>query len=295
MTFVFKTNPCYTFALMTILQTNKWLIAELQPIYSFSEAKIISTWLLESHYPDKTESFFNFSEAEINESIQNKLNNQLVELLMHKPIQYVIGTAPFYGMQFTVNEHTLIPRSETEELVDIIIKENKNEKNITVLDIGTGSGCIAIALQKHLPNASVSALDISDRAIKTAQENGIKNNITIHTICTDFLNEVNWATLPQFDIIVSNPPYIKLSEKNKMQKCVIDYEPHQALFVANSDPLIFYKKIKAFSANHLNKNGKMYFELNQQLGEQTKALFDQSNRAELIKDINNNVRILKVY
>ncbi|MGQ0827144.1 MAG: N5-glutamine methyltransferase family protein, partial [Bacteroidota bacterium] len=193
----------------------------------------------------------------------------------------------------------LIPRPETEELVDLIIKKNqetrlKNQKT-SILDIGTGSGCIPIVLKKHIPSAKVYSLDISPQAIKIAKENAINNGVEIIFILDNILSPKSLILNPSFDIIVSNPPYICISEKDQMQKNVLDYEPHLALFVADNDPLLFYKAIADFALKQLKPEGKLYLEINQAYGEETKQLLESKGLKNvlLIKDLNNKNRILQ--
>ncbi len=231
-------------------------------------------------------------------------------LKQQKPIQYLLGETEFYGLQFKVNENVLIPRPETEELVDWIIKDAKskiqNSEAIKILDIGTGSGCIAISLAKHLPEAQVFAVDISESALEIATENAEKNNVNIQFIKGDALNLANEDFFPSgkdvsqrqkglFDIIVSNPPYVRELEKQEIKPNVLNNEPHLALFVENDNPLIFYKAITDFAVDKLKSNGSLYFEINQYLGQETKQLLvDAEFKAvELRKDLNGNDRMLK--
>ncbi|MBL86178.1 MAG: protein-(glutamine-N5) methyltransferase, release factor-specific [Winogradskyella sp.] len=231
-------------------------------------------------------------------------------LKQQKPIQYLLGETEFYGLQFKVNNNVLIPRPETEELVDWIIKDAKskiqNSEAIKILDIGTGSGCIAISLAKHLPEAQVFAVDISESALEIATENAEKNNVNIQFIKGDALNLANEDFFPSgkdvsqrqkglFDIIVSNPPYVRELEKQEIKSNVLDNEPHLALFVDNEKPLIFYKAITDFAVDKLKSNGSLYFEINQYLGQETKQLLvDAEFKAvELRKDLNGNDRMLK--
>jgi len=231
-------------------------------------------------------------------------------LKQQKPIQYLLGETEFYGLQFKVNNNVLIPRPETEELVDWIIKDAKskiqNSEAIKILDIGTGSGCIAISLAKHLPEAQVFAVDISESALEIATENAEKNNVNIQFIKGDALNLANEDFFPSgkdvsqrqkglFDIIVSNPPYVRELEKQEIKPNVLDNEPHLALFVENDNPLIFYKAITDFAVDKLKSNGSLYFEINQYLGQETKQLLvDAEFKAvELREDLNGNDRMLK--
>ncbi|PCI36090.1 MAG: protein-(glutamine-N5) methyltransferase, release factor-specific [Flavobacteriaceae bacterium] len=243
---------------------------------------------LETHYPTtEVLSFFNLLAAdilgfsrvdivleaasEINDTNLKKLNQALSELGNHKPLQYILGETEFYGLPFKVNEHTLIPRPETEELVSWILESVENtQKKISILDIGTGSGCIAISLAKNLPNAQVTGYDISEKTLITATSNASLNNVSVDFKLVDILKIETLDT--SFDIIVSNPPYVRNLEKKEIQKNVLEHEPHTALFVEDDDPLIFYTKIANLAKNNLNPNGLLFFEINQYLGKETVAL-----------------------
>ena len=225
----------------------------------------------------------------------------LEDLKQQKPIQYILGETEFYGLPFKVNENVLIPRPETEELVDLIIRSVTSsavEKSIKILDIGTGSGCIAISLAKNLPKAKVYALDVSSEALTMAKENAKVNKVDITFIEASILEASNWDLFfenTKFDVIVSNPPYVRELEKQEIQPNVLDNEPHLALFVNDNNPLIFYKAITDFAVKKLKPNGKLYFEINQYLGEETKQLLVDANfeNIELLKDLNGNDRMLK--
>jgi release factor glutamine methyltransferase len=231
-------------------------------------------------------------ESGLSESELLAFNFMVKRLQKHEPIQYIIGETEFYGLPFQVNPNVLIPRPETEELVDIIINDFK-EKSVRILDIGTGSGCIAIALKKHLPKATVVALDVSQKAIETAQTNALKNGVEVGFISMDvFSDEV--LTLGTFDVIVSNPPYISEDEKTKMRSNVLDHEPHVALFVT-SNPLEFYERICDLSKSLLLPNGKVYFELNEHYEDDYATLFHKyTSMYMLIEDINSKLRIGKL-
>lgn len=226
-----------------------------------------------------------------------RFNDALNGLQNYEPIQYIIGETEFFGIPYIVNQNVLIPRPETEELVSWIIEESNKNLPLKILDIGTGSGCIAISIAKHLPNAKLYALDVSDEVLKVAKENAIKNNVSIEFIETDILNiksqaeEIN----QKFDIIVSNPPYVRVLEKAQMQDNVLNNEPHLALFVNDDDPLQFYKAISHFAVKHLKSEGLLFFEINEYLGEETKKLLINSEfeKVELKKDIFNKDRMLK--
>jgi release factor glutamine methyltransferase len=219
----------------------------------------------------------------------------LAQLKEQKPIQYILGETEFYGLPFYVNEHTLIPRPETEELVDWILSNNQiNESShsIRILDIGTGSGCIAISLAKNIPQAKVFAIDVSEKALAVAKRNAIRNTveITLQSISILAVEDL----MEKFDIIVSNPPYVRHLEKQEIHKNVLDYEPHLALFVADDDALIFYQKITALASKHLTEYGQLYFEINQYLGKEMISLLEQHHfkNIELKKDIYGNDRMV---
>jgi release factor glutamine methyltransferase len=221
-------------------------------------------------------------------------SDALTQLKKEIPLQYIIGETEFYGLPFNVNKNVLIPRPETEELVSWIIADAKHHsKKIKILDIGTGSGCIAISLAKNIPNAEVWALDISNKAIKTAQENALLNKVKIQFINKNILilDKLNI----EFDIIVSNPPYVRELEKIEIKNNVLDNEPHLALFVKDQNPLLFYDKICDFSKNNLVSQGSLFFEINQYLGKETKGLLEEKglSNIELRKDVFNNDRMIK--
>jgi release factor glutamine methyltransferase len=229
----------------------------------------------------------------------------LSELKKEKPIQYILGETEFYGLPFLVNENTLIPRPETEELVAWIIESTKYEvqnTRLNLLDIGTGSGCIAISLAKNLSNAQVAAIDVSEKALVIAKENAKVNAVDVNFIQTDILKVDDLDQLPtsnfqlptHFDIIVSNPPYVRNLEKVEIKPNVLAYEPHLALFVEDTDALLFYRKIAELALKNLSENGKLYFEINQYLGKETVELLESLGfkNIELKKDIYGNDRMI---
>lgn len=214
------------------------------------------------------------------------------ELETKKPIQYILKEAWFYGDKYFVNEHVLIPRPETEELVELICKENTDAK-LSLLDIGTGSACIPVSIKKKKPEWDVQALDVSPEALVVAKKNAHTLGVKIQFHLEDILKLKQLAS-NKFDIIVSNPPYIAKSEMHTMQTSVVDFEPHLALFVNDSNPLLFYDKIADFASHNLTKNGKLYFEINQLLGNETMELLKNKGFCNIIlhKDINGNNRIV---
>ncbi|MGQ1908857.1 peptide chain release factor N(5)-glutamine methyltransferase [Marinifilum sp. RC60d5] len=278
--------------LNTIQSTINYIKNELIHIYSSREAESISYILLEY--------VLAYSRMQIqfnkNETIEQKdflqLTLYLKQLKKNKPIQYVLGEADFYDLKFKVNEHTLIPRPETEELVHAIIQENKNS-NLSILDIGTGSGCIPVCLAKNLNKAKVSSADISAKAIEIARQNAKLNKVEVCFYNRDILKWENFEW-EQFDIIVSNPPYVTESEKEKMEDNVLKHEPHTALFVSDNDPLLFYRTIAKLALSKLKTGGKLYFEINESLGiEMQKLLQDIGFTTILLrKDINGKDRML---
>ncbi|NJW51475.1 peptide chain release factor N(5)-glutamine methyltransferase [Salinimicrobium oceani] len=223
-------------------------------------------------------------QREISMEEQARLELALKRLVAHEPVQYITGATYFYSMKFLVNENVLIPRPETEELVTWILQEYEPSQQIQILDIGTGSGCIAIALAKHLPNARISAVDISEKALEVARKNAVLNEVEIDFQQEDILSLP--ALSQKFDLIVSNPPYVRELEKKEMQRNVLDYEPETALYVKDNDPLLFYRKVSELAGENLNPGGKLFFEINQYLGKETEMLLAEKNfQTRLKKDI----------
>ncbi len=282
---------------MTLGETQTWLKQQLSGIYDTREAANITDLLLEKVTGKKKIDRLLQKNELPGEEIKNRIHSLLAELLAHRPIQYVLGEAWFASMPFFVNESVLIPRPETEELVNWIFTDHAKEPGgKKLLDIGTGSGCIPITLKKKLPGLDITAIDISEDALAVASQNaGLVQN-SPHFIQMDFLVEKNWEKLPVFDIIVSNPPYIKGSEKNSMQKNVLAYEPSLALFVPDEDALLFYRKTLLFADNHLATDGSIYFEINEQAGnEMTQLLTEHGYVSEMKKDLQGKNRMIKAW
>jgi release factor glutamine methyltransferase len=242
-----------------------------------------------------------FPEHELSSQQSEKLENVLNQLKTGKPIQYILGKTEFYGLTFNVNPSVLIPRPETEELVEWALSSMQltvsSKQFVTghILDIGTGSGCIAISLKKNLPNFEVSAIDISTDALRTAQENAELNKVEIKFIEADILNLKSEIEHPKFEIIISNPPYVTLHDKTQMHTNVTDFEPHTALFVPENDSLIFYKAIADFAVSHLVQNGLLFFEINESYSDEIVELLIQKGfkNIELKKDMSGRDRMVK--
>jgi len=281
---------------MTIKNYRTQFSAELSSTYPKTE--------IDSFFFILINEYFNLNRIDVTLNPGFKINNDqfsvlniaLNRLKNEEPIQYIIGNTEFYGFPFLVNENTLIPRPETEELVEWILDEIvkfKSDIPLNILDIGTGSGCIPISLAKNLSNVKVSAIDVSLEALKVANQNATLNDVAIEFI---ELNILETKSLPEnFDIIISNPPYVRELEKAEIQNNVLQNEPHLALFVSNENPLIFYNKIADLAQQHLTKNGLLFFEINQYLGNETEQLLAEKGfkNIELRKDLFGNERMIK--
>jgi len=232
-------------------------------------------------------------EQEVSDNLSAIIDQDIERLSKGEPIQYICEKSFFYGLELFLNSSVLIPRPETEELVDLIIKENKNKK-IAILDIGTGSGAIAISLAKNLSDARISAIDISAEALSTAEFNAKKNAVFVDFTIHDIMKDIPDSSLGNFDIIVSNPPYIPENERKNIHPNVVEYEPNIALFVPENDSLIFYKKIISFSKDHLAKGGMVYLETHEKYHKELEILFFESGYTDIrkIQDLNDKPRML---
>lgn len=320
-------------------------IKELSSLYDDKEMESFFYLILENFHQIKRIDLALNPEMKMNSSQLLRWESVLSDLKKQKPIQYILGETEFYGLPFLVNENTLIPRPETEELVELIIKQNskseippgpkvngaKLNSKLKILDIGTGSGCIAISLAKNISNAEVFAIDISEKALAVAQKNAEINKVKVNFIQADILKINNLEQLPTsnsqlptsnsqlptsnsqlptsvfqlptsvfqlpttFDIIVSNPPYVRNLEKAEINPNVLEYEPHLALFVEDEDALLFYRKIAKLALNNLTSKGKLYFEINQYLGKETVALVESFGFKNVVlhKDIYGNDRMIE--
>ncbi len=281
------------------------MLTALSSIYDEQEIESFFYLLLESYQGKKRIDLALNPDMEMDALQLIQWESALSELLNQKPIQYIIGATEFYGLPFMVNENTLIPRPETEELVEWIVAESRNSApgSLKILDIGTGSGCIAISLAKNLPNAEVFAVDVSEKALAVAKKNADTNKVKVNFIQADILKINDLVELPtsnfqlptHFDIIVSNPPYVRHLEKAEIKPNVLEYEPHLALFVEDTDALLFYRKIAELANQNLVEKGKLFFEINQYLGKETLQLLDKFgfNSTELKKDIYGNDRMTR--
>jgi release factor glutamine methyltransferase len=266
----------------------------LTAVYSDRESQIISKWVFEHITGQK---ILLSNQPALKENQKTRLDSILSRLLDNEPVQYVLGEKEFYGLKLKVNPGVLIPRPETEELVDWIVKdiEALNHKNPTVLDIGTGSGCIALGIKKSVPEARLTGLDISNKALETARENSRLNGLDIQFEQMDILNPDLTKHTSQYDIIVSNPPYVLEKEKQQMEIRVAGFEPSLALFVPDSDPLLFYRHIVLFAKIHLLAGGRLYFEIHEKAGEDISGLLRQNGftQIQLKKDMQSKNRMIR--
>ncbi len=275
----------------------------LAPLYPAREVQALSHTLFSEILNITPASLYISLEKKVEESLVKKVEEAVARLQEMRPIQQILGRTEFYGMTFFVNEHTLIPRPETEELVEWIISELRiTNYELRILDIGTGSGCIAVSLKKNIPQGNVYAWDISEQALEVARRNATANSTSITFEQYDILNHTSQIINHKssiinhkFDIIVSNPPYVCESEKAGMQDNVLRYEPHTALFVADSNPLVFYIAIADFAKQALNKSGLLYFEINAKFGSDTVSMLTEKgfSNVTLKKDINGKDRMVR--
>jgi release factor glutamine methyltransferase len=293
---------------MTIKQHRAHFNKSLKHLYPTSEIDSFFFLILEEYMGLKRIDIALKSDFLIDKKSLNLLQIATKQLEQEIPIQYIIGKTEFFGLPFHVNKEVLIPRPETEELVEQVLKKvsliktcnsSKNEtikeKQLKVLDIGTGSGCIAISLKKQLPSSEVSALDVSNKALRVAKKNAFLNNVDINFVHQDILKTNDLDKL--YDVIISNPPYVRELEKKEIKNNVLNNEPHIALFVDNKNPLLFYNKIAELAKKFLIKNGQLHFEINQYLGKETIKLLAEKGfkNIQLKKDIFGNDRIITAF
>ena len=295
---------------MKIGEAEIWLRQELNSIYDEREASNIASLVLENITGLSKIDRLTKKEDRLIVQQLHHLTEIHHRLLKHEPIQYALGEAHFYGLNLFVDKHVLIPRPETEELVDWIVKDVKisgkdvferkvfeadKTTQLKILDVGTGSGCIALALKKTMPKAEVWACDINDDVLNIARRNGSELDIRVDFVGLDFLDEVQNRQLPTVDIIVSNPPYVPLKDKGNMLSNVVHYEPHTALFVPNDEVMIFYEALANFGKHRVYENGSIYAEIHEDLGKEVTALFQKEGyNVELRKDLQGKDRMVKV-
>lgn len=280
---------------MKIKNLKLHFFSELKAIHEASEIESFFYILTEYLHDLKRIDVSLNPDFEVSETDLEKWNTIISELKTEKPIQYITGEAWFYGYRFEVNENTLIPRPETEELVEWIIDREKvkgKREKVSILDIGTGSGCIPISIKKEIPYAIVSAIDVSQKALEMARKNAVNNEVEVNLILQNILESK--FLIEKYDIIVSNPPYVRNLEKQEIKKNVLAYEPHLALFVEDTDALLFYRKIAQMALTSLAPNGKLFFEINQYLGKETVELLENLGfkNIELRKDFVGNDRMI---
>ena len=279
---------------MTIENFKNKFKTELSELYTDSETDFLYSVFVEKILGLNQIQQRMMSAQQLSNVNETQLQNILSELKTGKPYQHILGETEFYGMTFFVNENVLIPRPETEELLEIAISKIKSSdfdlQDLKILDIGTGSGIIPLVLKKHFPNSEVSSIDFSEKALEVAKGNAVFHQLDINFIHADYLNfDLN----KMYDIIISNPPYIGIEEELEIEDSVKGFEPTMALFSPTADALIFYKKIAKDSVKYLNKNGLLFLEINQKLGQETLDLYQTNfSKAELIKDLSGNDRFV---
>lgn len=293
---------------MTISEANRQLAMQLQSIYDEREAINIAQWLMESLSGMKKSEIVIRKDENFTQQQEQHLKNMTVRLLNNEPIQYVLNEAWFYGSKLYVDENVLIPRTETEELVEWTLQSVQNselrvkselpkKRNMKILDVGTGSGCISIALRKNLSmQFEVWACDINDQVLTVARKNADDQHALIDFIPMDFLDHAQRKQLPHVDIVISNPPYVPLHDKNEMSPNVVKYEPNMALFVQDNDPLVFYNAIADFGKEKLYAEGIIFVEIHESMGESVTRLFKSKGylSIELRKDLQGKDRMLKI-
>ena len=306
----------------SVRDCRRYYASQLESIYGSDEANALIMILLEHYFNIDRVKITLEPDLRLSESELLTLHFAVKELLKNKPVQYIIGETEFCGMRFFVNENVLIPRPETEELVNQLIScsvnqltvnphpsfrpdierremgAEKSPANISILDIGTGSGCIAISLAKLLKDSDITAVDISEKALEVARKNAEANEVNVHFVLDDILKPSIAELIDnQFDIIVSNPPYVCESEKSEMRANVLGHEPSSALFVPDSDPLIFYRKILEFAQKALKPDGEVWFEINEKFGKETAELCREMGfkNVEIIKDFRGKERVVRAW
>ncbi|MDR0796987.1 MAG: peptide chain release factor N(5)-glutamine methyltransferase [Tannerella sp.] len=281
-------------------ETITFIQKSLEPFYPPGEIRSLTQWILEKvcHLSRHQQIFC--KDRQISDMEKKSIEAIVVRLKNLEPVQYILGETEFYGLPFEVSPAVLIPRPETEELVRFILSANElkaSSEQINILDVGTGSGCIAIALARNFPAAQVYALDISENALQIGKQNALRNGVAIHFFRADVLS-MDWDTdlaLPDFDLIVSNPPYVENSEKVLMSRNVLEYEPHDALFAPDSDPVVFYRRIAGFAIRKMTVGGLLFFEINPAHSGLIGQILRQKRfrDIEVLKDLSEKKRFIK--
>ena len=277
-------------------KTKRHFIEVLSASFPEREAEQLIRILLEDLFGIDLKRQLMEPELRIDELQYAQLENAVQRLLDGEPVQYITGKAWFDGLLFRVDESVLIPRPETEELVQKMAAELPSDKPLRIWDIGTGSGCIAVALAKRFPLAEVKAMDVSEKAIETARQNALLNRVMVDFVCDDVLHPQSEVWQQQVDLVVSNPPYIRESEKAAMEHIVLDHEPHEALFVPDDDPLLFYREIITLAKPQLTPNGVIWFEINEAMGEDIIQLSPKLGfKAVVLEDYNGKPRFASLF
>lgn len=287
---------------MTIIEAQQELIQRLTPIYDKREARNIADMVMESITGYKKSERIIHKTSSLNNELSERLEKYIIDLEKQKPVQYVLKEAWFYGMNFYVDENVLIPRPETEELVNWVVEEIHSSESVgwnrrtIILDVGTGSGCIPISLKKAIPSTEVWGCDVSELALNVARINSAKLGHLVDFQGLDFLDPVQRNQLPHVNILVSNPPYVPEKDKESMHPNVLKYEPHIALFVPDNDPLIFYRAIADFGLHRMHKDGIIFIEIHEDLAPALEDLFTSSgySRIEVRRDMQGKERMMKI-
>ena len=276
------------------------LLSEIKILYKKTLMTLYPTQEIDSIFSCVADYLLHINSSKIhqnlNKNIQPEAEKKMLQILMRlkkgEPVQYITGITEFYGLELMVDPQVLIPRQETEMLADIALKNIINNRPVRVIDLCTGSGCLAVVVSKHLSHALVTATDISEQALNMARKNASRNSCSIKFIKDDILHPT--VHYEKYDYIISNPPYVRTSEKQYMHKNVLDFEPELALFVDDSDPLVFYRAIAVFSEHHLLPGGYAYLEINENLGHETRDVFNKSNftDVQILQDLQNKNRYL---
>ena len=279
----------------TIQQTSQFVRSAIQHVYPEPEAGAIAQLVLEHVLQQSRVQLSLGQQEEVSPEQEQQIRQAVERLQRQEPVQYVLGVAHFYGLELQVDERVLIPRPETEELVDLVVREHKEHQHLQVLDICAGSGCIPLALAANLPGAKVYGLELSEGALEVARANAARYKLSVEWLQQDVFEPISGIAPNSLDIITSNPPYVLEQEKTLMRPNVLQYEPHLALFVPDTDPLKYYKRIAAVGASLLKKEGRLYLEINEQYGEAVRQLLLQTgfSRAEVVQDLFNKNRIVK--